>query len=153
VDQESLASSVLLARQSSDPTLGKLSQALLAVRRRLAQLTLSTPQPGQEKRRLKQIEELNHQEQELGKQLRQASSRASAGRGVEPSELRRAMPADAVLIDLAHLEPFDFQAKPDEDEWLAARYAAWVTPRSGPVRLIDLGPAEKIDGAVSRLRK
>ena len=153
VDQEGLASSLLLARESSDAGVGKLSRQLLSVRQRLARLTLSRPRPGREKQHLEQVEKLTTQEQELGKALRQAGSKAAPPSWVELGDVRKALPADAVLIDVAHFRPFNFTAKPGQKKWQAARYAAWVTPRSGAVQIVDLGPAEQIDGAVKRFRE
>ncbi len=152
LDQEALASSLLLARQSNDPGVGKLAQRLLVVRQQLARLTLATPRPGQEKEHRKQIEEGSDQEQRLSKQLRKAGSKAALPAWVELADLRKALPKDAVLIEVAHFRPFDFKVKPGKSPWRPARYAAWVTPRSGPVRVIDLGPADKIDAAVKQFR-
>jgi CHAT domain-containing protein/Tfp pilus assembly protein PilF len=151
IDQESLASSVLLARQSSDPEVNRLAAQLLSVRQRLARLTLTTPRPGQEKQRLEQIEKLSGLEQELGKQLRQTGSKAAPPAWIDLNEVRRALPAEAVLIDVAHFRPDAFKAKSGK-RWYGARYAAWVTPKVGPVRLIDLGPADRIDAAVKQFR-
>src|SRR5262249_2372296 len=36
---------------------------------------------------------------------------------------------------------------------LPARYAAWVIPAMGPVRVIDLGPADAIDADVQKARQ
>jgi CHAT domain-containing protein/Tfp pilus assembly protein PilF len=152
VDQESLASSLLLARQSGDPAVGKLSARLLSVRQSLARLTLSVPQAGQEKQRLKQIAELTRQEQDLGKQLRLSGSKAALPAWIDLAEIRQALPADTVLIDVAHFRRFDLKARAGEKKWHEAHYAAWLTPKVGPVRLIDLGPAEKIDAALQRFR-
>jgi CHAT domain-containing protein/Tfp pilus assembly protein PilF len=152
VDQESLASSVLLAAQSSDPVLGSLATRLLAIRQQLARLSFAAAPPGQEKQRLGQIDELTAREQELARKLRQAGSRAALSEWVEPAELRRHLPADAVLIDVAHFRFWDVKAKPGK-EWQAARCAAWLTAKTGAVRLIDLGPADRIDAAVKQFRE
>ena len=68
-------------------------------------------------------------------------------------QLRKALPADAVLIDIARFDPFDFRAM--EKPWRPARYVAWVVPPAGrgDVRLVDLGEAKKIDAAVGLVRK
>jgi CHAT domain-containing protein/Tfp pilus assembly protein PilF len=153
IDQESLASSLLLVRQSKDPALGKLATRLLSVRQRLARLTLFVPSAAQAKQRLAALEELTRQEQELGKQLRQAGSTAALPPWVDLADLRRALPADAAFIDLAHFPRFDFQARPGQKKWQDAHYAAWVTTKAGPVRLIDLGNAEKIDLAIKQFRE
>jgi CHAT domain-containing protein/Tfp pilus assembly protein PilF len=153
IDQESLASSVLLTRQSSDPALKKLAARLLSVRQSLARLTLATPLPGQEKQRLAQIEEVTAQEQELGKQLRQSGSKAAPPAWIDLADIRQALPADAVLIDVAHFDRFDFKHKPGAKQWQEAHYAAWVTPKVGPVRLVDLGNADQIDTAIKQFRE
>jgi CHAT domain-containing protein len=150
--QESLASALLLARQNNDSRLGKIAQKLLSIRQQLARLTLSTPYAGQEKQRSQQIETLTSEEQELGKQLRQAGSKGAVADWVELTELRKALPANAVLIDVAHFRVFDFAAKAEKTSRRAAHYAAWVTPKKGPVQLIDLGSADKIDAAIKSFR-
>jgi CHAT domain-containing protein/Tfp pilus assembly protein PilF len=150
--QETLASSALLARDSTDPAAGKLARRLLAVRQELAWLTFSAARPGREKQRLERLQNLTAQEADLGKRLRRAGSAAAAADWVELEQVRRALPADAVLIDMARFAVYDFKARP-EKRWQPARYAAWVTSAAGRVRLIDLGPAEKIDAAVASLRQ
>jgi CHAT domain-containing protein/Tfp pilus assembly protein PilF len=152
IDQESLSSSVLMSRRSSDPALGKLSARLLAVRQQLARLTFTVPEAGQEKQRIKQIEELTGNEQELALSLRQSGSKAALPDWVELADVRKGLPADAVLIDVGHFNVFDFKASAGK-HWQPARYAAWVTAKTGPVRLIDLGPADKIDAAVKQFRE
>jgi CHAT domain-containing protein/tetratricopeptide (TPR) repeat protein len=152
VDQESLASSLLLSRQSGDPAVGKLAALLLAVRQSLARLTLAVPKAGQDKQRLEQIAELTRMEQELGKQLRLSGSRAALPEWIDLAAVRKALPPDAVLIDIAHFKVYDFKHEPGAKKYQPARYAAWLTPRAGPVRLIDLGPAVKIDEALQRFR-
>jgi tetratricopeptide (TPR) repeat protein len=149
--QESLASSVLPTRQSSDPAQQKLAARLLSVRQHLARLTLAAPRLGQEKQHLAQIEELTPQEQELGKQLRQSGSKAALPAWIDLSAIRQALPAGAVLIDVAHFRRFDFRGKAGK-QWQEAHYAAWITPKVGPVRLVDLGPADKIDAALKQFR-
>jgi CHAT domain-containing protein len=151
LDQESLASSVLLTQQSSDPALKQLAARLGAVRQRLARLALATPASGQEKQHLAQIEELTTQEQALGKQLRQSGSKAAAPAWIDLADVQRALPAEAVLIDIALFRTYDFKA-PSGKPWQKAHYAAWVTPQAGPVRLVDLGQADKIDQAIQKVR-
>jgi tetratricopeptide (TPR) repeat protein/CHAT domain-containing protein len=152
VAQEVLASSALLARDSASPTAGSAARRLLAVRQELARLTFASPRPGQEKQRLERLEDLAAEEAELGKQLRRAGSAAASADWVELEQLRRALPRDGVLIDIARFSVYDFKASRGK-RWQPAHYVAWVTAAEGPVRLIDLGPAEKIDAAVAALRR
>jgi CHAT domain-containing protein/Tfp pilus assembly protein PilF len=152
VDQESLTASLLLARVSDNPAVAKLTGQLRAVRQRLAGVSFSKAQPGQEMQRQRQIEELTIQELELSKKLRQAGSRAAPPIWVELAEVRKTLPADAVLIDISRFQVFDFKAGAEKG-WQAAHYVAWVTPPKGAVRVVDLGPALKIDEAVKQFRE
>jgi hypothetical protein len=51
------------------------------------------------------------------------------------------------------LDVVDFKAKKKRQQWLPARYAAWIIPAAGPVRVLDLGPAEAIDADVRKVRQ
>src|SRR5207253_1872945 len=101
---------------------------------------------GQEDRRLQDLTRLTEKEKDLAKQLAQA--RGGQGRDdpwVELAEVRQALPADGVLIDLVRFPVRNFQAKGKEDKWQAARYVAWIMPPQGQatVQIIDLGAADK----------
>ncbi len=153
-NQESLASSLLLARQSDDPAVGKLAGALAEARRDLARLSRMVVRPGQEVQQRERLEALTAREQTLARRLRLAGGGAAAPPPwVELDEARKALPAGAVLIDIARFRPFDSTARRRADAWKPARYVAWVTPRSGAVQRIDLGPAGPIDRAICRLRE
>jgi CHAT domain-containing protein/tetratricopeptide (TPR) repeat protein len=153
VAQESLASAVVLSSRSDDVAVGKLSEQLLTVRQLLAKLTVWSPGAGQEKEHRQLLAQLTAREQELGKKLRQMGSKAAAPAWVELDQVRQALPAGAVLIDLARFESFDFKAGAGKNKWQPPRYAAWITPKKGPVQLIDLGAASKIDRAVGEVRE
>ena len=85
----------------------------------------------------------------------QAGGLPSPKEWVELDQVRAALPADAMLIDIARFGVANFAAKGDEKQYHPARYAAWLIPAKvqGEVQLIDLGEAEKIDAAVAALRK
>jgi CHAT domain-containing protein/Tfp pilus assembly protein PilF len=156
IAQQTLSERALLARDRGDPALSQTVQELTTVRARLAGLSFAGSAPGQGAGRLKELARLGRREQELAKKLGQAVGRpARNDPWVDLAEVRRALPADAVLIDLVHLEVFDFKARGTQEHWGPAHYAAWLVPaqRKGPVRVIDLGPADKIEAAVSAVRK
>jgi len=154
VAQQSLAEAALLTRDRSDTALADLTQQLRQLRQQLAQLTLITAKPGQEGQLKQQREELSRREQELARRLRQAGGRAGQNVDwVELDDLRRSLPPDAVFIDLVRCEFFDFQARADQRQWLSTRYAAWITPPQGEVRLLDLGPAAPNESAVKAVRQ
>jgi CHAT domain-containing protein/tetratricopeptide (TPR) repeat protein len=153
VAQEVLAERPLLARASRDSHVAESAHELLAVRTRLAALTVDPP-PGEAGRR--QRDDLAARERELARQVAQA-----AGRPERPDpwvgldDVRRALPADAVLIEVARFHAWDFRAKAPAPAWQAPRYAAWVIPpeAQGTPRVIDLGDADAIDDAVWAARQ
>jgi CHAT domain-containing protein/Tfp pilus assembly protein PilF len=156
IAQQTLAERILLARDRADPALAKTAEELAVVRARLAGLTFADSTPGQGASRLEKLARLGRQEQELAKKLGRAVGRpAREDPWVDLAEVRRALPTDTVLIDLVHLYVFDFRVRSNQEPWGPAHYAAWVVPAQGeePVRVIDLGPADKIEAAVSAVRK
>ena len=156
VAQEALTQRTLLARQSSDPAIGATLKELSELRSQLATLTLSTPEPGQEAARFNQLDELEQREVALSRHMAEANGDVfRTDPWVEVASVRRAMPADAVLVDISRFKVRNFEAKGQEEGWLQARYAAWLIPSASSqeeIRIMDLGEAEKIDQAVQEVR-
>jgi CHAT domain-containing protein/tetratricopeptide (TPR) repeat protein len=149
--REALAGPLLLARAAAAPRLRPLLGRLIAVRRQLATRLLAVPLPGQESQRLEQLAALEGRERELTKELGRRSSLLPADRPwVELDQVRKALPADAVFIDVARLDASPARARGKEGAGPAARYAAWVIPPAGrgDVRIVDLGEAAQIEAAV-----
>jgi CHAT domain-containing protein/tetratricopeptide (TPR) repeat protein len=145
-----------LVRGAANPQLAGLARELLAVRSRLAALTVKSPSSGNEAAARQQLEGLTSREQQLSRELgRRSGDQLDRPRWVESAAVQKALPPSAVLIDIARFPVFDFQARGQGRKWQAARYVAWVIPSAGqgPVQLIDLGPAGKIDEAVLAVRK
>jgi CHAT domain-containing protein/tetratricopeptide (TPR) repeat protein len=72
---------------------------------------------------------------------------------VEVDDLRRRLPEKSVFVDIARFGPVRLAPRTvGEPNYGAARYVAWVTPKDGPVRLIDLGPTDEIDDMVRAVR-
>ena len=150
VAQEVLAQRAILAAEGTDPTLADLVKQLLAVRSRLASLSLTLPKAGQEADYRQQLQTLNQQEQELSRQLGQATGRNTTGDPwVEPAAVRKSLAKDAVLIEVARFRVCDFKAK-GRRNWLPPHYAAWLIPAEGQgeITIVDLGEAQQIDDAV-----
>jgi hypothetical protein len=118
--QQTLAQTALRVRDSRDPKVRDLSQRLQQTRQELARLTLNPPQNGQVQQRQRRLDELNQQEQDLAKQLRQAGGGGDEA-WVELDTLRQALPSDTVLIELARFDVFDFKAIKDQKKWQPAR--------------------------------
>jgi CHAT domain-containing protein/Tfp pilus assembly protein PilF len=154
--QQALTEPLRLARAGGQPRLTALLGQLRDVRQRLARLSLAAPQPGQEQQRRERLEDLARQERQLTGQLGQQSGEQLADPGwVELAAVRQALPSEAVLIEIARFDVFDFRAKGGEWPWQPARYAAWVIPPhgQGKVCLIDLGEAAPIETAVRAVRR
>jgi CHAT domain-containing protein/Tfp pilus assembly protein PilF len=154
VAQQTRALTLLAARDSRDPTSGDALRELLDVRRQLARLILNPPTAAQEDAHRQRQQQLSQREQELVKQLqRQGAALEDADPWIEIRQLRAALRPEAVFIDLARFDVAVFGATGKEKRWGAARYVAWVTPKEGPVRVIDLGEADRIDAAVAKARR
>jgi CHAT domain-containing protein/Tfp pilus assembly protein PilF len=97
-------------------------------------------------------------QQELAARLSTArGQRAGRGEWVEVDEVRKALPSDAVLIEIAGFPYVDpgrqGQGRPIPD--YEPRYAAWIIPPQGQgdIQLIDLGPAARIEPALAAYRQ
>src|SRR5262249_28135360 len=122
LSQQALAERALLARDSADPKAADVAQQLHAVRAPLAALSHRGGPPEQEDRIRQERATLSEMEQRLSKQLGQAAGRpVRADPWIELAEVRKALPADAVLIDIACIRVWDFAAGKSQP----ARYVAW----------------------------
>ena len=142
-----------LARQSGDPAIDILFQRMIATQAQYASAVNATPKPGQEQARLEQIKLLEADYEDAQRKLGQTQGRSVRKESwVTLEEVQAALPADAVLLDFARFDVYDFKAKGQEKKWLPARYAVWITTKTD-VQLIDLGPAEPIDAAILSARR
>jgi tetratricopeptide (TPR) repeat protein len=153
--QHALAQRAVLARDKGDPAMAKLAQELARLRSQLAALVLAhSPQAVA---RQAQIATLTQKEQELSRKLGQAAGRPTRDDPwIELDEVRRAMPADAVLVEISRFQLVNFRAGFNDKDYLRGdHYAAWIVPSTGKgdVRLIDLGPAGPIEKAIETVRK
>jgi CHAT domain-containing protein/Tfp pilus assembly protein PilF len=156
VAQQALAQRALLARDTHDPAATQIAAQLSAVRDRMSALTLAVPTPKQLAARRQALAKLDAQERELAKQLGQATGRPNRDDPwVGLDEIRKALPPDAVLIEIARFRVLDYYAKVANAQWKAPRYVAWIIPPKGrgDVRVIDLGEAGSIDDSVALTRK
>jgi len=86
---------------------------------------------------------------------RENASVAKPVEWVELEQLRAAIPAGAVFVDIARFRRFDFTLRPGEATWLPVHYAAWIVPATGQgdVQFVDLGQADQIDAIVKQFRE
>jgi CHAT domain-containing protein len=158
VGQQALAERASLGRQVRDPKLAPVVTQLIEVRRRLAQLSLVAPRPGQAEDRQKQLTDLSTRESELARQLVEAGGATQVGeQWVELDAVRKRLAGDSLLVDIARFRVFPLGEKDNQkrNNWQPARYVAWIIPPagSGEVRLVDLGEAEPIDSQIQELRR
>ena len=156
ISHQALAERALLARDARNTKAAPLIAELSSVRRQLATRTLAPFDEKKQTERLTEITRLSVREQELSGQLGEAVGRpVRADPWIDLVEVRRAIPRDAVLIELARFEAIDFKAKTVARETKEPRYVAWLIPPAdqGEVKLVDLGDAARIDQAVQAVRE
>jgi len=155
VAQQTLAERALQVRDSRNSAAAPLVAELASVRRELTTRALAPFAVDKQDERLKEIARLTERERQLSAQLGAAAGRpVRDDPWVELAEVRRAIPRDAVLIEIVRFEVVDFKAKTATEVTKGARYVAWLIPpaEQGDVKVIDLGDAERIDRAVQAVR-
>jgi tetratricopeptide (TPR) repeat protein/CHAT domain-containing protein len=157
VGQQALAERTLLGREARDPNLAATVNQLTDVRRRLAQLSLAAPKPGQFEVRQKQLAEMSAQESQLAQKLVEAGAVTQGGElWVELVAVRKAVPGGSVLIDIARFRVYRLGEKDQKKRKFGpARYVAWIIPPigKGDVQIVDLGEAEPIDTQIKDLHR
>ena len=156
--QQSLSERALLLREGRDASLSQAVRQLQSVRSRLARAAVSPSElataPGQDRPSL--LKSLDSQERELESRLSQARGLPHRDDPwVTVDEVRKALPADSILVEIARFGVFDFRHGDEPSWWRAPRYAAWLLPPAGAgeIRLIDLGPAAAIEKSAAEYRK
>lgn len=153
--QESLAERARMARDNKDPKLADTAKELRSVRTRLAKFSLSLPSSKDKEAYQQQLAQLNQEEQDLSRQLASAAGETYRDDPwVTLAEVRKALAADSVLVDIARFGVYDF-ATQGPRKWQPAHYVAWIIRPlgQGRVHLVDLGPADAIDLQIQSLRK
>ncbi len=125
-----------------------------SIRAREAALALQTRQSAEIRQ---QRDQLEARRRELERSLAQKSGTAArlANPWVELDDVRRRIPADGVLIDIARFPIDQFNPKTQSRTRAPARYVAWVIPPVGAnsIRIVDLGEAATIDAAIHAARQ
>src|SRR5690606_33975154 len=101
---ESLAQNALVARARDDVNSTKAVEKLLAIRRELASLAISTPAGNQADAYRERFDELERQEADLSRRLAFAGHNVAADdRWVDIAKVRQSIPDDAIYIDIAQI--------------------------------------------------
>lgn len=146
VGLEALAQYNNLQGPAAEAALHELRQ----VRDQLASHTASVVPKDQQDALQKKIGELRLQEARLIRKVGElASAAAESDLWITPEQVRAAIPADAVLVDIIEVGEFDFR----KNAWGLDHYIAWVTKSGGETEVVDLGSADAIDDAVKAARQ
>ena len=156
IAQETLTRTACLMQGSNDPQVAATWAKLLDVRRQLAAGFVSDGNTGADSESQETAEQLSATEKKLSQQLADATGRNFPDDPwVQLDDVRRSIPSDGVLINIARFDVFNFAGKTPAETWKAAHYAAWIVPpaEQGDVKVVDLGEATIIDDAVEEFQK
>jgi CHAT domain-containing protein/Tfp pilus assembly protein PilF len=108
---------------------------------------------GNSSERRAQLLKLQDQIESLEAQAgRRSSELRITTQAVTIEKIQTAVPAGAVLVELVAFTTYNAKANSYEGLYGANKYAAYVLGRTGDPVFVDLGDAERIDRAVTRLR-
>ncbi|MEW5725302.1 MAG: CHAT domain-containing protein, partial [Thermodesulfobacteriota bacterium] len=142
---------------SDDPQAQAVFQDLARVRARLSKLAFSPPGKDLEAYR-KQIADLEKEKDRLEAELArlsQAFAEQGEKRRADAARVAAALPPGTLLLEFGRIKPFDYKATGVKSRWGPARYLAFVLPAGGAdqIGLVDLGPAEPIDQAITDFKQ
>ncbi|MBF0529537.1 MAG: CHAT domain-containing protein, partial [Deltaproteobacteria bacterium] len=141
-----------------NPEALRIFRELGQVRSRMSKMTFSGPGREELDSYLARLAELKARVEELESQLSRLSQvYAQSGRAskADTRSVAAALPTGSVLLEFIRVDMLNYRAKSNKDRWQPAHYLAWVLPSGGQDRLslIDLGPAEAIDLAISDFKQ
>jgi CHAT domain-containing protein/tetratricopeptide (TPR) repeat protein len=150
---DAVADSMTALRKRLEPEDQKLLSELSSTIAVLAKSALRGPGQTPPEQYQRQIEALQSQRERLETEI----SRRTAGYyqptgSVTLAAVRKAIPADGVLLEFAVYEPYDFH-QPKRPGDVALRYVVYAIPAQGAVRLKDLGEAKEIDHQIDLYRQ
>jgi CHAT domain-containing protein/tetratricopeptide (TPR) repeat protein len=141
----------------NEPDLRARADKLQAISGELATVASAIPSPDGVPAWRQEVIRLANEKERLEADLSAASDayrRSKAERNLTPDELRRALPSDAVLIDVAEFSCRFAPSSEKRESWKSERrLAAFVVRRDRPVTLVDLGSASALTANVDRWRE
>ncbi|MGC2401937.1 MAG: CHAT domain-containing tetratricopeptide repeat protein, partial [Acidobacteriaceae bacterium] len=151
---DAVADSMSALRKRLDPEDQKLLNELSDTLAALAKAALHGPGQTSPEAYQATLEKLEQRKEELETGI----SRRSAGyyQKTDPvtlSAVRKAIPADSVLIEFAVYRTYDFRRFDSDQDDQPLRYVAYVIPPQGDLRWKDLGDAKEIDQQVETYRQ
>jgi tetratricopeptide (TPR) repeat protein/CHAT domain-containing protein len=147
-----------LVRSGPNPAVRDTIEAWRDARSQLARLILATADGRDHSERVAMIQELGSKKERLERELAAAVPEFGRNRVLQQSvhsDLLKAMPEGTAVIDFLRFIRFeqDPQAKGKKGERRTASYVGFLLAKGEPVRMVDLGPAEPIESAISRWRR
>lgn len=126
------------------------------VRKQLATLAMTASEPEKQDQKRELVARLTADEQRLARELgiELSASADDNSLWVTSQQIRGALPAGSVLVDIARVSVYNFHTKYGDRFWLDDHYAAWVIPQEKDRNIIciDLGLASEIDVLVTSVR-
>ena len=151
VSQQALAQRALVARDTTNSQLAPAVKALLVIRKQLASLMMLSDSKVADPARQNRIDELVRQEQSQSRKLSDQGGRSPGSTAwIETEDVRKALQADSVLVEIMRFKKYDFGNPAAKEEERPEHYVAWVIPTNDgdQTSVIDLGDASKIDEQV-----
>ena len=134
----------------------KTFQELAAVRAQLSKLVFSQEYQQAPDRLKQRFDDLNARRLELESKLSRLSQAYAQEKKKAKADARQvasSLPRGSALVEFARIRVADFKA--GRNSWLPDRYLAFIIhdDPNAPVRLVDLGEADKIDQAIQRFKQ
>ncbi|MEZ6088743.1 MAG: CHAT domain-containing tetratricopeptide repeat protein [Pirellulaceae bacterium] len=154
IGQEALAESALLSRPETIDDVRRLR----VVRAMLSRLGSRLDSTDDEQTRREKIAVLETEQLDLQRKIAAAGTGMSnADPWISAGQLRDSLPPGSVMIQIARIEPYDFNGLPDRKAGASSAsrfgesiYVAWLIPATGEgdVNVVPLGTAKAIDQLV-----
>ncbi|MBF0529604.1 MAG: hypothetical protein HQK55_10105, partial [Deltaproteobacteria bacterium] len=141
-----------------NPEAIKVFQELARIRAELSQLIFTGPEkesPEVYTKKIADLEETKNSLEAKLSSLSQAYAQSKKTQRADTQKVAAVLPLKSVLLEFVRIREQNFQAKGGESMWRPAHYLAFILPARQPdkLNLVDLGPAEAIDQAVTDLKK
>jgi CHAT domain-containing protein/tetratricopeptide (TPR) repeat protein len=155
VAHEALTQRTVYSRQLDDPKQAQATRELFGVRAQLARLAVGSGKltPDTDNRRA--ITRLTEREEALARQIGQAAGPRLKDSWVALEDVRRALPADGVLVEIVKFPRRDFTKRWRDAGKATSAFGAWVIPPAGQgeVQLVPLGAAAEVENLVAEVQK